>query len=196
MGALYPLLESHPLLAPLLFVAVHVLLAVLFLPCSPMTLMAGVLWGGGYGLAISMFAAIASSATTFLLSRGFLHSRIERLLTQRYPKAARILAQAALHDWKIIAVSQVNPLMPSSTLGYVFGLSNVSFKRYIIFSALFMLPLQLLFVITGHSLINLLLSGERWEEALISVVLVAIVFIFGKRIYIKICRFLGVKNEA
>ena len=196
LGWIQPILAQYPLVAPMVFIAAHTLMAVFFLPCSPMTLLAGVLWGGGYGLAISMLAALASSATTFLLSRSFLHGKIENFLVHRYPKVTELLAQAALHDWKIIAVSQLNPLVPASTLGYAFGLSPITLKRYILFSAIFMLPLQLLFVLTGYSVIGLFVSGGQWGVALALIFLVAMLLIFGKDIYRKICQLFGVKNGS
>lgn len=196
LGWIQPILAQHPLAAPIVFIAIHTLMAVFFLPCSPMTLLAGVLWGGGYGLSISMLAALASSATTFLLSRSFLHGKIENFLLHRYPKATKLLAQAALHDWKIIAVSQLNPFVPASTLGYAFGLSPITLKRYILFSAIFMLPLQLLFVLTGYSLIGLFVSGGQWGVALALIFLVVMLFIFRKCIYRKICQLFGVKNGS
>ena len=196
LGWIQLILAQYPLEAPIVFIAIHTLMAVFFLPCSPMTLLAGVLWGGGYGLSISMLAALASSATTFLLSRSFLHGKIENFLVHRYPKVTELLAQAALHDWKIIAVSQLNPLVPASTLGYAFGLSPITLKRYILFSAIFMLPLQLLFVLTGYSVIGLFVSGGQWGVALALICLVALLLISRKRIYRKICQLFGVKNGS
>jgi uncharacterized membrane protein YdjX (TVP38/TMEM64 family) len=191
-----PILVNHPLAAPIIFIGVHILLAVFLLPCSPMTLMAGLLWGGVYGLVISMVAAIASSAATFLLSRSFLHSKIENFLVHRNPKVARLLAQVTVHDWKIIAVSQLNPLIPASTMGYAFGLSRITIARYLVFSGIFMLPLQALFVMTGHSVTNLFKAGGHWEITLALILLVAIVSLVSKRIYKKLCRLFGVKNGA
>ena len=191
-----PILLNHPLAAPIVFIGVHTLMAVFFLPCSPMTLMAGALWGGVYGLAISMVAAMVSSATTFLLSRSFLHGKIEGFLVHRYPKVAELLAQATVHDWKLIAVSQMNPLMPSSTMGYAFGLSRITITRYLLFSGTFMLPLQALFVMTGHSVTSLFTSEGHWELALALIFLVIIFLLVSKRIYRKLCQFFGVKNGA
>lgn len=196
LGWISPILLNYPLAAPIVFIGVHTLMAVFFLPCSPMTLMAGALWGGVYGLVISMVAAIVSSATTFLLSRSFLHGKIERFLVHRYPKVAELLAQAAVHDWKIIAISQLNPLVPASTMGYAFGLSRVTFRRYLSFSMIFMLPLQVLFVMTGHSVISLFASDGQWGVALTLIFLVAILPLVSKRIYRKLCQLLGVKNGA
>lgn len=193
---LIPMLSNHPFAAPVVFIGLHILMAVFFLPCSPMTLVAGALWGGVYGLAISMVAAITSSVTTFLLSRSFLHQKIERFLAHRYPKVTELLAQVAVHDWKIIAVSQLNPLIPASTLGYAFGLSQVTLKRYLFFSVIFMLPLQFLFVMTGHSVTSLFMSDGQWGVALALIVLVAIFTLVSKRIYRELCQLFGVKNGA
>jgi len=190
------ILLNHPLAAPIVFIGVHTLMAVFFLPCSPMTLMAGALWGGVYGLAISMLAALVSSATTFFLSRSFLHGKIEGFLVHRYPKMAELLAQSAVHDWKLIAVSQLNPLMPSSTMGYAFGLSRITFTRYLLFSGIFMLPLQALFVMTGHSVTSLFTSDGHWGLALALIFLVAIFSLVSRRIYRKLCQLFGVKNGA
>lgn len=183
IGWIQPILFQHPVTAPLVFITAHTLMAVFFLPCSPMTLMAGALWGGAYGLVISMIAAIVSSMTTFLLARGFLHDRIKKFLMQRYPKVAKLLAQAANHDWKIIAVSQLNPLVPSSALGYIFGLSSIALIRYLLFSVIFMIPLQFLFVITGHSVTSFLMADGRWGVPLALIVLVAVVPFVSKRIF-------------
>lgn len=190
------ILSSYPLAAPIVFIGVHILMAALFLPCSPMTLMAGALWGGVYGMVISMVAALASSATTFLLSRSFLHGKIKKFLIHRYAKIAGLLDQVAVHDWKIIAISQMNPLIPSSSVGYAFGLSRVTLKRYLLFSGIFMLPLQALFVMTGHSITDLLVSGKKgvWTFALIA--LVVLLSLTSKRIYSKLCQLVGVKNGA
>lgn len=190
------MLFNHPLAAPIVFIGVHTVMAVFFLPCSPMTLMAGALWGSTYGLVVSICAAMVSSATTFLLSRSFLHGKIERFLVHRYPKVAELLVQAAAHDWKLIAVSQLNPLMPSSTMGYAFGLSRVTLTRYLLFSGIFMLPLQALFVMTGHSVTSLFTSDGQWGVALALIFLVAIFLLISKRIYRKLCQLFGVKNGA
>lgn len=189
-------LSHYPFVAPIIFVCVHIIMAASFLPCSPMTLMAGALWGSNCGLILSMIAAVMSSATTFLLSRTLFHRRIELFFTNRYPRLLQLLTQVTIHDWKIIAISQMNPLVPASALGYAFGLSRIPFRRYLLFSIIFMLPLQALFVMTGHSVIESIRYGGRWKVALALVLLVIIVSFFSKRIYSKLCELIGVKNGA
>jgi uncharacterized membrane protein YdjX (TVP38/TMEM64 family) len=187
------LLVQYPTIAPIIFIVAHTLMAAFFLPCSPMTLLAGALWGSS-GLVISIIAALLSSITTFLLSRSFLKSKIENLLVFRYPKITLLFDHAKLHDWKIIAISQLNPLVPASTLGYAFGLSPVTLKRYTLFSFIFMLPLQFLYVLTGDSVVGFFVSDDHWVMPVMLSSLVVVILIFGKRFYRKICHLIGVEN--
>lgn len=186
LASLNAILIANPVAAPVLYIGVHVLLAVFFLPCSPMTLIAGALWGSAYGLLVSMVAATASLAATFLLSRSFLRSRIEHFIMRRYPKVAGLLAQVAVHDWKIIAAFQLNPLIPASTAGYAFGLSRVTLVRYLVLSGIFMLPLQILYVVTGGSVTSVFTSDGHWAILLVSICLIAVVPFVGRRMYKKL----------
>lgn len=148
------LLQEYPLIAPILFLAVHVALAILVLPCSPMTLMAGALWGGTYGLCLSIVGALASSAATFLLSRNLFRERIQAFLLRRYPSVSGILSGVVTHDWKLVAATQLNPLLPASVMGYVFGLTNIPLVRYVALSAIFMIPMQILYVYIGQAAVS------------------------------------------
>lgn len=187
-------LAQYPIVAPIIFICIHALMAVLFIPCSPMTLMAGALWGQSYGLIISMIAAIVSSSTTFLLSRSFLRDKIEHLLISRYPKAASLLSRTAKHDWKIIAVAQMNPMIPASTMGYIFGLCDIPFLRYVLLSGFFFLPLQIMFVVSGHSAINLIDSRNKIGYSIATIILMFVVITMSKRIYKKLCQILGIND--
>jgi uncharacterized membrane protein YdjX (TVP38/TMEM64 family) len=107
-----------------------------------------------------------------------------------------LLAQAVVHDWKLIAATQLNPLIPSSAMGYVFGLSRISFVRYFLFSGIFMLPLSVLFVMTGYSAAYLLTTGKHWKEALALIISVAFAPLVIKLVYRKVCLLFGVKNGS
>jgi len=193
-GLVHQFLAQYPLVAPILFICIHALMAALFIPCSPMTLMAGALWGQSHGIVISMIAAIVSSSTTFLLSRSFLRSKIERFLLRRYPKAALLLSRTAAHDWKIIAVAQMNPMIPASTMGYIFGLCEIPFLRYVLLSGLFFLPLQIMFVFTGHSAINLIDSQQKIGYSIATILFMIVVVLMSRPIYKKLCQIFGI-NE-
>ena len=186
-----PFLEEHSQAAPAIFILLHIVMAAFVLPCSIMTLLAGALWGGVFGLAISMLAALLSSVATFLLARSFLREPIRNFLFSRYPTVSQFLKRVELHDWKVIALSNLNPLIPASTLGYAFGLSKVSLSRYVKFSAIFMLPLQIIFVFTGKSVSDwLIFDGKLIDFFLVMFVIVLLLF-FKNLIFRKLSQWLG-----
>lgn len=155
-------LAQHTILAPFLYTIFHVVFAVCLIPCSPMALIAGMLWGKWLGLVISIFAAFLSSCTTFWLARRFFQRRIYAFLIKRFPKTDWFLEQTRKSGWKFVATVQLNPAAPGSTLGYLFGLTKISFSVYAFFLLIFMLPLQLVLVLCGDSMPQLISGKVSW----------------------------------
>lgn len=155
-------LSLHPVFAPVIYVLSHVVFAICLIPCSPMALIAGVLWGKWLGLGISICSAFLSSCTTFALARFFLKEKIRAFMSKRYRKTDWFLAQTQKHGWKFVAAVQLNPAAPGSSLGYLFGLTGVEFSVYAFFLLLFMLPLQLLLVFCGDSFIEVIQGQLSW----------------------------------
>lgn len=147
-------LAQHSILAPLAYVVLHTFFAIFLIPCSPMTVIAGALWGKWLGLGISVVSAVLSSCVTFGLARHFFKNKIYAFLIKRFPKTDWFLGQTKKHGWKFVASVQLNPAAPASTLGYLFGLTNIEFSIYLMFSVLFMLPLQFLLVVFGDSFVR------------------------------------------
>lgn len=156
---IHQLIESHPIGAPVIFVASHIAFAVFLLPCSPLTLLAGAFWGGLNGFALSFLGAFLSTIVTFVLSRAIFRSRLRAIMTKRYPAVCSRLKTMGDRDLMLVAATYINPALPSSAAGYFFGLTDMSFQRFMILSAIFMLPLQSLFVLTGYSAGSLAIQG-------------------------------------
>ena len=176
-------LSTHPILSPILFAFFHVLFAVCVIPCSPMAVMAGLLWGKWLGLGISIVSAFLASSTTFWLSRFFFRKRVYAFLVKKFKKTDWFLEQTRRNGWKFVASVQLNPAAPGSTLGYLFGLTNISFLVYAFFLLLFMLPLQVILVLCGDIMPQLLSGKTPW--ILLFVTLLVIVYLF-----------FGVKSEG
>lgn len=172
----------HPFFSPLLFIFFHILFASCFLPCSPLSVIAGLLWGNWGGLAIASSAAFLSSCCTFGLSRIFLKHKIYQFLILRYPRTEWFLASAKKHEGKFIASVQLNPIVPGSTLGYLFGLTHIDFAVYARYLVLCMLPPQLLLVGAGSSLFQVINAEKMpWFSIAAVVFIFAIYFVY--RIY-------------
>ena len=156
--SLVDFMERHRTAAPAIFVALHTLAAMAFLPCSPFTALAGVLWDQPFAVVYSMLGAIAGSCATFTLARTVAAKSLRKKL--RHKAVKWVLSQVDAHGWEIVAFTQINPVFPASTLGYVFGLSQIPFRVYLVTSIVFMLPLQLVLVSLGQSFRNALLPYD------------------------------------
>jgi len=187
---------TYPLASPLIFIIINILLAIFLLPCSPMAFIAGVIWGGFYGTLITVFSALAAESVTFLLSRSFFQFKIERLLKLRYPKMVMILNKVRVHDWKLILLVQLNPLIPAASMGYAFGLCKIPFLRYILFSGLFMLPLTIMIAMTGSSVMSLLTDGQHWKMILLLGLVVVVLTSLIKNIFKMVSNLFGVQSEG
>lgn len=176
-------LAQHAILSPVLYVLAHIVFAACFIPCSPMAVIAGALWGKWLGLGISILSAFLSASTTFWLGRVFFRQRMYAFLSKRYPKTDWFLEQTKKQGWKFVASVKLNPAAPASTLGYLFGLTTIDFKIYAFFLFIFMLPLQVLLVFCGDACPELLTGKVSW---------LFIAMLLGILAYL----FYGMKNES
>ena len=172
-------LADHAVLSPIAFIFSHILFAVFLVPCSPMAVIAGALWGKWLGLGISLLAAFLSSCTTFWVSRRFLREKMYRFLVKRYPKTDWFLEKTKIHGWKFVATVQLNPAMPGSTLGYLFGLTRIEFWVYAGFLFVFMLPLQILLVLCGDSFSKISSGAFPWIFVGLPLVVLGAYVVYG-----------------
>jgi uncharacterized membrane protein YdjX (TVP38/TMEM64 family) len=142
--------RAHPLVAPVLFIVVHCIAAAVLLPCSVLTVAAGLMWGAWLGFAISVIAALSASSVTFLIARYLTGPATLDRMVESVP--GRLLMKLGALGWKGVAFAQLNPVVPASALGYLFGLSPLPFRTYVWTALLFILPLQIIFVGIGASL--------------------------------------------
>lgn len=158
ISSLVGFMEQRRATALAIFIFLHTAAAIVFLPCSPFTALAGVLWDQPYAVLYSMAGAISGSCATFALGRTIGGDLIRNKL--RHKAVTWAFAQVEARGWETVAFTQINPVFPASTLGYVFGLSRISFRVYLFTSVIFMLPLQLILVSLGQTLRNVLLPGD------------------------------------
>lgn len=138
---------EHPTLAPLALILTQLLLASFALPCSPLTVLAGVLWGFEIGILYATSATILSSLWTFFLGRYAFRNRFkEKMRLSWWPK---IFGLVSRYKWKASMIAHANPVFPGSSLGYVFGMSDISALSFFFGAFMGTLPLQLIMVGLG-----------------------------------------------
>jgi len=148
---LFEWIESLGVFGPVLFILVYIAACVLFIPGSPLTLGAGIVFGVIRGTIFVMIGATLGAAAAFLagryLARNWVAARIAR--NSRF----KAIDDAVARDgWKIVGLTRLSPVLPFTLLNYAFGVTRVSFRDYFFASLIGMLPGTAMYVYLGSLL--------------------------------------------
>ncbi len=131
-------------LYPLLYGGCNVLL----LPAGVLAIGSGLFFGLWWGFLLNLIGNVAGAAVAFLLSRKLGRQWLERRFFQR--KKWALLDEAIARDgWKIIFLSQVHPLFPTSLLNYLYGITRIRFGTCMLWIAIGQAPGLFLYAYLG-----------------------------------------------
>src|SRR5438552_16171966 len=120
---------------PLLFAACNILL----LPGSVLAVGGGFFFGLWWGFLIVFAGNVLGAAISFALSRWVARRWFRRRLSRN--ATLRALEPALEREsWKIILLSQLHPLFPTSLLNYLYGLTRIRFRTCMLWVAIGQAP--------------------------------------------------------
>ncbi len=131
-------------LYPLLYGAVNVLL----LPGGVLAIGSGLFFGLWWGFFLNLVGNVGGAAVSFWISRKLGRRWLERRLLQK-GKWAALDEAIAREGWKIIFLSQVHPLFPSSLLNYFYGITRIRFWPCMLWIAVGQTPGLFLYAYLG-----------------------------------------------
>ena len=133
-------------LAPGAFVVVYVVATLLGVPGMPFTLLSPFLFGPWPAVAVMIVASGGSAAAAFLIARYLARDAFVARLAGT-PGFARLSALLEAHDWVVIPVLRILPLAPFAVVNYGFGLTTITFGRYLAWSLAGMIPMNVVLVL-------------------------------------------------
>jgi uncharacterized membrane protein YdjX (TVP38/TMEM64 family) len=120
---------------PLLYACCNVLL----LPGGVLSIGAGFFFGLWWGFLIALLGNVVGAAISFFISRWIGRQWLKRKLLRNRTLVA--LEPAVERDgWKIILLSQLHPLFPTSLLNYLYGLTRIRFRTCMLWVAIGQAP--------------------------------------------------------
>jgi uncharacterized membrane protein YdjX (TVP38/TMEM64 family) len=141
-----------PITASFILIALKTISAALGLPGTPLTLLSGSLFGKFFGTVIALIGNTLGAALAFLLSRYVFRDYVEKNILPRYPKMKEYDDKLHRKGFATVVALRVIPLFPFNALNFLFGVTSVPFKQYIIGSFVGMIPGTFIFVYFGESL--------------------------------------------
>src|SRR5947207_1696355 len=129
---------------PLLFGACNILL----LPGGILAVGGGFFFGLWWGFLIVLAGNIVATAISFALSRFVARRWFKRTLSRN--ATLRGLGPAVEREsWKIILLSQLHPLFPTSLLNYFYGVTRIRFSTYMLWATIGRVPGLFLYCYVG-----------------------------------------------
>src|SRR5580704_13036920 len=126
----------------------YALCNLLLLPGGILSMGGGFFFGLWWGFFLILAGNLLGAAFAFVIARKVGRQRIDRLLSNN--RRLQILDGAIeRHGWKIVVLSQLNPLAPSSLLNYLYGLTRVRLSRCLLWVALGQGPGLFLYAFIG-----------------------------------------------
>ncbi len=129
---------------PLLFAACNILL----LPGGILAVGGGFFFGLWWGFLIVLVGNLVATAISFALSRGIARRWFQQKLSRN--STLRAFGPAVEREsWKIILLSQLHPLFPTSLLNYFYGITRIRFGTYMLWASVGRAPGLFLYVYAG-----------------------------------------------
>jgi uncharacterized membrane protein YdjX (TVP38/TMEM64 family) len=144
--------------APIAFLAVHIAASLLFIPRTLMAIVAGLLFGTGWGIVWAATGSVAGAVAGFLMAR-FVNSELVDLR-----RLGPVVGTVERASWRAVAVLRLIPVIPHSLANYGFGLTRVPLGAYALGSLLGQLPLTIAYVDFGAAGGRLMRGSSNWVE--------------------------------
>lgn len=129
---------------PFLFALCNVLL----LPGGILCVGAGFLFGLWWGFLFVLIGNIIAATVAFWVTRSIGRDWFTRKISHM-PKLAVLVPAVEREGWKIVMLSQLHPLFPTSLVTYLYGLSRIPFRTYLLWVTIGRIPGLFLYVYLG-----------------------------------------------
>jgi uncharacterized membrane protein YdjX (TVP38/TMEM64 family) len=148
VAALESWIQNAGVLAPLLFMLVYAVGAVLFLPGTVLTLAGGALFGPLLGTFYNLTGATIGAALAFLISR-YLAS--DWVADKTGGRLKQLINGVETEGWRFVAFVRLVPLFPFNLLNYALGLTRIRFSHYLLATYICMLPGAFAYTYLGYA---------------------------------------------
>jgi uncharacterized membrane protein YdjX (TVP38/TMEM64 family) len=150
-------LKAAGIWAPITYVAIYVIATILILPSTALNLTGGAIFGVWLGTFWTSVGAIIAAIAAFIFARTVGREIVAQKLAGRWQAIDAEVRQGAI--FYMFAI-RLMPILPYGLVNFAAGLTSISFKDYLIGTALGTVPGILPFVMLGSSGFKAIRSGE------------------------------------
>ena len=166
--------ENFPLACAMYFVLSAVGCVVLALPGILFAVVAGVIFGPWLGTLLCWLSMSIGAWASFLVGRYFLKDALKPKLAKNKALNNLLFEGAHKSDVYLLAVTRLVPVFPFNLQNFAYGITDIKFIPYAVYSALFILPGTAVYTIGAAGIVD---AENRVLCLVIAVVLFGITFL-------------------
>ena len=138
------------------YIGLFTLLPAFFFPVAVLALAGGLLFGLVWGSIYTFLGAILNCSVMFLLARYVGREKVAQLIQSKLSPLwqSRLQALNSSGGFILLIVLRLIPAVPYNLINYAFGLTSMSYRTYIIGSALGIIPGTLAFINIGDKALD------------------------------------------
>jgi uncharacterized membrane protein YdjX (TVP38/TMEM64 family) len=151
---------------------------VFFLPGLVLSLAGGLIFGAAWGTVWTTVGANLGAIAAFLIGRYFARGMVENMVASNH--ALRTIDEGVRRQgWRMVMITRLVPIFPFNVQNYVYGLTDIPLKTYILVTLPCMLPATIAYSFAAGSVRTGDLGRTLWYLAVAAVCFVLVSLIPG-----------------
>ena len=169
--------------APLAYIGLWVLLPAFFFPVPILALAGGLLFGLFRGSVYTFLGAVLNCSLMFFMARSFGREQVRNVLQRKLSSdwQRRLNTAAGKQCFLLLIILRLIPAVPYNLINYSFGLTEMSFRSYLLASILGIIPGTLAFINIGDKVLDVT-SASFWLAIALLLLLLAVTTMLGKKL--------------
>lgn len=170
--------------APTAYIGLFALLPAFFFPVAVLAFAGGLLFGIWRGSLYTFIGAVLNCTLMFFLARFIGRAQAERLIQKRLSPQwrSRLERAGGKEGFLFLVILRLIPAVPYNLINYAFGLSDMSFRVYLIASAIGIIPGTLVFINIGDKAMEIG-SPSFWAAIALLAALLILTALLGKKLF-------------
>jgi len=149
---------------------------VLAIPGVTFAVFAGILFGPVLGIFACLIATTLGASMAFLVGRFFLKDMIKPMLEKNKILKKLLFSDNEKSDLIILMITRMVPIFPYNLQNFAYGITDIGFWKYTIYTFVFMFPGVSFFTIGSAGLTA---GDNKWKYFIIAGVLAIVVTLAG-----------------
>ena len=138
---LHDLVKENLVLAVLIYIVASSVGGVLLaIPGVTFAIIAGVVFGPVQGTLYCLIASTLGAMAAFLVGRFFLQDSIKPLVMKNKYIKKWLFDESGKNEVLVLLITRMVPVFPYNLQNFAYGVTDISFRSYSVYSFLFMLP--------------------------------------------------------